>query len=198
MPRVPKRLLFAALGVPLAAAAVPSLSALTLPEAKGGVGFDDLLFSLQLNRVLVPSGRTGLLNLIDPKTHSIESVGGFSTDQSLFGGGHGDGTTSADFGHGLLFASDRGLRVVDILDSDKKRIIASVKLAGGPDYVRWVEPNSEVWVTEPSRKQIEYFSLRTDQRRPSSRLAQSTSLTGQSRWSSMPPAAELTRTPGTT
>ena len=40
-----------------------------------------------------------------------------------------------------------------------KRIVASVKLNGAPDYVRWVEPTSEVWVTEPNQKQIEYFKL---------------------------------------
>jgi hypothetical protein len=34
-----------------------------------------------------------------------------------------------------------------------------VKLAGGPDYVRWVEPTKEVWVTEPGKKQIEVFAL---------------------------------------
>jgi hypothetical protein len=160
MPRVSKKLLFTVLVGSLAAAAVPSLSSLSLPDSKGGIGFDDLLFSATLNRVLVPSGRTGMLNLIDPKTHSIESIAGFSTERSLVGG-HGDGTTSADYGQGLLFASDRALKVVDIVDPTKKRIVASVKLGGGPDYVRWVEPNAEVWVTEPSRKQIEYFKLGT-------------------------------------
>src|SRR5262249_19660617 len=32
-------------------------------------------------------------------------------------------------------------------------------LAGGPDYVRWVEPAHELWVTEPGKRQIEYFAL---------------------------------------
>src|SRR5450432_4520124 len=147
MARFRKKLMFAVLAGPLAAAAVPFLAPLSLPDSKGGIGFDDLLFSSTLNRVLVPSGRTGMLNLIDPKTHAIESIGGFSTGRSLLGG-HGDGTTSADFGQGLLFASDRDLKVVDIVDPTKKLILVSVKLGGGPDYVRWVETNAEVWVTE--------------------------------------------------
>jgi len=37
--------------------------------------------------------------------------------------------------------------------------VSTVKLAGGPDYVRWVEPAREVWVTEPGKKQIEFFTL---------------------------------------
>jgi DNA-binding beta-propeller fold protein YncE len=158
MARLPKKLLFVVLAGPLAAAAVPSLSSLSFPDSKGGIGFDDLLFSSALNRVLVPSGRTGMLNLIDPKTHTIESISGFSTGRSLLGG-HGEGTTSADYGQGLLFASDRDLKVVDIVEPTKRQIAGSVKLGGGPDYVRWVEPSAEVWVTEPSRKQIEYFKL---------------------------------------
>jgi hypothetical protein len=143
----------------LIAAAVAPLASLPLPDGKAGIGFDDLGFSPALHRVLAPSGRTGRLNLIDPSSRSIESIEGFSA-KGNFLSGHGEGTTSADFGHGLLFASDRGLKVVDIVDPDQKKIVGSVKLGGGPDYVRWVEPLSEVWVTEPGRKTIEYFKLK--------------------------------------
>ena len=59
MPRVPKKLLFYVLAAPLAAAAVPALTRLSLPDAKGGIGFDDILFSPTLNLVLVPSGEPG-------------------------------------------------------------------------------------------------------------------------------------------
>jgi hypothetical protein len=41
--------------------------------------------------------------------------------------------------------------------------VGRAKLAGGPDYVRWVEPTRELWVTEPGKKQIEIFAL--DQRK---------------------------------
>jgi len=158
MRRLANLLLLAALGSPLTALAESSLTPLFLPHGHGGIGFDDLIFSPALHRVLVPSGRTGLLNLVEPKTFAIESVSGFST-QARFGGGHGAGTTSADSGHGLVFASDRGRNVVDVVDPVRLRILASAKLGGAPDYVRWVEATSEVWVTEPSRKVIEYFKL---------------------------------------
>lgn len=159
MAPVPKLLLATALTASLAVGGVVALSPLSLPDGGSGIGLDDILFSPTLSRVLVPSGRTGLLNLIDTKTHAIESIGGFSVGRS-FGGGHGEGTTSADFGQGLVFASDRSLKVVDIVSPATKRIVGSAKLGGGPDYVRWVEPNSEVWVTEPNRKTIEYFKFK--------------------------------------
>jgi len=158
MRRVAKMLLLAAVAIPLAALAASSLSPLFLPHGHGGIGFDDLVFSPALHRVLVPSGRTGLLNLIDPKTFGLESVSGFSTE-AKFGGGHGAGTTSADAGRGLVFATDRSRKVVAVVDPVHLRILATAKLGGAPDYVRWVEATAEVWVTEPARKVIEYFKL---------------------------------------
>ena len=132
---------------------------LALPGGDGGIGFDDLMYSPALQRVLAPAGRTGKLDLIDPKTQKVDSIGGFSTETDKFAGGHGEGTTSADAGGGYIFASDRGRSEVSIVDPKSSRILGSVKLAGGPDYVRWVEPAREVWVTEPGKKQIEWFAL---------------------------------------
>lgn len=139
-------------------AASPTTVAVPVPGGSGGVGFDDLGFSPALHRVLVPGGRTGNLDLIDPVTHEITAIPGFSKDTS-YGGGHGEGTTSADEGRGLLFASDRGKRLLVVVDPAKKAIVASAELASGPDYVRYVPPLGEVWVTEPRAEQIEMFSI---------------------------------------
>jgi hypothetical protein len=111
------------------------------------------------HRQVAPAGRTGKLDPIDPKTHKVESIGGFSAETDKFAGGHGEGTTSADAGGGYIFASDRGRSDVNVVDPKSSKIVGTVKLAGGPDYVRWVEPAREVWVTEPGKKQIEFFAL---------------------------------------
>jgi hypothetical protein len=142
----------------LLAAAPSPLTPLALPGGEGGVGFDDMLYAPGLGKVLVPAGRTGRLDLVDPANPKIESVEGFSASASA-SGGHGEGTTSADFGRGLIFASDRSRGVVVVVDVKAGRIVSSAKLKGGPDYVRWVEPLGEVWVTEPNKKAIEYFRL---------------------------------------
>ena len=146
--------------------AAPALAAepaepIALPGGQGGIGFDDMRWAPALHAVLVPAGRTGRLALIDPKSGKVDTIAGFTTSAAS-GEGHGAGSTSADAGGGLLFASDRNRRVVDVIDPGQKRIVASVALAGGPDYVRWVEPLGEVWVTEPSKKQIEFFRLARD------------------------------------
>ena len=111
---------------------------LELPGIGGPIGFDDLTWAPALGKVLVPSGASGKLSLIDPVTREVSQVSGFSTEAKK--GGHGDGTTSADFGGGFLFASDRGRAEVTIIDPKSRAILAHFKLAAGPDYVRWVEP----------------------------------------------------------
>src|SRR3954470_11130763 len=95
---------------------------LALPGGEAGIGFDDLVFAPALHRVLAPAGRTGKLDLVDPRTQQIEPIAGFSTDADKFGGGHGEGTTSADYGAGFLFASDRQRGEVAIIDAKSMKI----------------------------------------------------------------------------
>src|SRR5436190_13606239 len=53
---------------------------LVLPGGERGIGFDDLRFSPGMHRVLAPAGRTGKLDLVDPRSLAIESVDGFSSE----------------------------------------------------------------------------------------------------------------------
>jgi len=142
----------------ICAAEKQGLIAIALPGGDAGIGFDDLGFSSSLHRVLVPAGRTGILDLIDPDTMQISSIRGFA-GSSKFGGGHGEGITSVDEGRGLLFVTDRTARMLDVVDSNTRSIIASTGLASGPDYVRFVPETSEVWVTQPAAQRIEVFKL---------------------------------------
>jgi hypothetical protein len=140
------------------AAAAEALSPIALPGADGPVGFDDLRFSTELRRVVVPAGRTGRVVLVDPEDHATEAIAGFSSSRRA-GRGHGESTTSADTGEGLVFASDRTRQELVVADPKAKKIVTRVKLGGGPDYVRWVAPLREVWVTEPGKKVVETFRL---------------------------------------
>lgn len=129
-----------------------------LPDGPGGIGFDDLGFARGNRRILVPAGRTGNLDLIDPVTQEVTAISGFSKSEAG-NAGHGNGTTSADEGGVLLFAIDRDARQLDVVDPASRAIVASAPLAAQPDYVRYVALTHEVWVTEPGAKQIEVFSL---------------------------------------
>jgi DNA-binding beta-propeller fold protein YncE len=131
---------------------------ISLPGGEAGIGFDDLQFSSSLNKVLVPGGRTGNLCLIDSKDQSLSVISGFS-EKADYSSGHGDGITSVDEGEGVLYVTDRSSLRLNVVDIASKSIIARADLAGGPDYVRFVAPTKEVWVTEPEKDRIEIFTL---------------------------------------
>ncbi len=153
-------------GVALAGTAPPAPVA--LPGTAGGaVGFDDLQFSKELGRVVVPAGATRKIHLVDPASRAVSTTlalpgaaSALAAPRSARGTGHGDGTTSAVVAHGALFAADRSARTLVVVDVASGALLATAALSAGPDYVRVVDRAGEVWVTEPHGKRIEVFSIR--------------------------------------
>jgi DNA-binding beta-propeller fold protein YncE len=131
-----------------------------LPGGAPGIGFDDLRYSPGLHRVLVPAGRAGTLALVDPESLAIAAIGGFSAGAS-YDGRHDFGATSVDEGRGLLFVTDRTSQLLSAVDPTAGAIVASASLGSTPDYVRYVAPTDELWVTEPSSSRIEILSAAT-------------------------------------
>ncbi len=129
-----------------------------LPDGQGGIGLDDLAFAPGLRRVVVPAGRTGRIVLIDPQSRKPREIAGFkATPPGKLA--HDAGPTSADEGKGYLFAVDRTSKRLEVIDPAKGTIVTGAPLAGSPDYVRYVAPTNEVWVTEPDKDGIEIFTL---------------------------------------
>lgn len=141
-----------------AAAAPPAGVPVPMPGGGAGIGFDDLGFAAGARKIVVPGGRTGKIFLVDPATRGVSELGGF-TAESAYKGGHGEGVTSADEGRGLFFGTDRNAVAVAAVDPKTGRLAAMVKLAGDPDYVRYVASTGELWVSEPDAEKIEVFSL---------------------------------------
>lgn len=143
----------------LAVLLLTAARAIQLPGGEGGIGLDDLRYAPVARKLLVPAGRTGKLDLIDPATSEIVAIEGFTRSEP--GKGHGAGATSADEGPGgIVFASDRDTRKLMAVDLATRRVVASTGLGGSPDYVRWIAAIGEVWVTEPREKRIERFLWR--------------------------------------
>ncbi len=134
---------------------------IALPDGEAGIGFDDLGFSSSLHKVLVPAGRTGTLDLIDPETKQVLSIAGFA-GSSTFSGGHGEGITSVDKGKGFLFVTDRTAQRLNVVDPSTRSVVSSARLASGPDYVRFVAETDEIWVTQPEAQRIEVFGLQAE------------------------------------
>jgi len=150
--------LFASLSAFFLAAQAGGPISIDLPGGSGGIGFDDLRFAPSLNALLVPAGRTGALDLVDPRTGAVTTIGGFHKT-GKFGGGHGEGTTSADEGRAFLFATDRDSKEVAVVDPRARQIVSRGKLSASPDYVRFAAPTGEIWVTEPDAERIEIFHV---------------------------------------
>lgn len=148
----------------------PPAGTVALPGDSGGIGFDDLQFSRSLDLVLVPGGRTGNLDLVDPRTLSVTSISGFSSS-SAYKGGHGEGITSVSEGEGKLYVTDRTALTLSVVNATTRKIVYQTKLAASPDYVRYVAATHEIWVTEPDKDQIEIFRLSADGRTAPSHTA---------------------------
>lgn len=155
------------LGSPVANAegSLTRTASVPLPGGPPGIGFDDLRFSAALGRVLVPAGRSGRIDLVDPASREVTAIGGFS-EQRKYSGGHDDGVTSVDDGPGVLYATDRTSGRLAVVDPAAESVVKSVALAAHPDYVRYVAPTREVWVTEPDADQLEVFTAGDDGRDP--------------------------------
>lgn len=135
--------------------AAPASDSISMPGGQTGIGFDDLIYSARLHRVLVPGGWTGYLNLVNPDTLDVTSISGFSTEASWTDGDDTKGVGTVDEGNGLVFVGDRTTSELGVVDPVQKKILTKVKLASYPDYVRYVEGTGEVWVSEPFAGQIE-------------------------------------------
>ncbi len=107
-----------------------------LPGVSGGVGWDDINYSATLGRVIALARSHGVA-LVDPDTLDVTVLTGL-----------GD-AASATEGAGVLFVADRSVRRIVAVDPDTGIGIATAPLSRWPDYVRFDETNSEVWVTEP-------------------------------------------------
>lgn len=132
-----------------------------LPDGRPGIGFDDLQLSKTYG-LLVPGGRSGDLDLVDPVSRAVTAIGGFSREPIHFAG-HDQGATAVAEGAGLLFVTDRTTQQLYAADPATRQIVASAPLATGPDYVRYVPQTNELWVTEPDAQQVEVFALNGNQ-----------------------------------
>jgi len=133
-------------------------TAMAIPGGEGGIGFDDLVFSSELDKVLIPAGHTGKLYLIDPATFEMTSIGGFSSS-AVMEKGHEVGISSADEGEGYIFGADHGRHELTVVDLKPGAVVVTADLAGDADYVRYVGGNHEIWATEPHNNQMEVFKF---------------------------------------
>jgi len=127
-----------------------------MPYQGKSLGFDDMTFASSLNRIIVPAAQSGALAMINPDNQKVSQWDpivpkGQGPDHD------GSGTTSADTGDGLVFASDHQNQALVAVNPANGDVVARVSLASDPDIVRYVAPLNQVWVTEPKVHKIQRF-----------------------------------------
>ncbi|MGH8182972.1 MAG: YncE family protein, partial [Rhodanobacteraceae bacterium] len=144
-----------------ASATLAPRAVIPIPGRQHGIGFDDIGYAAALHRITVPAGATGNLVLIDPDTDALTVIHGVSAPP-VRPQQRREGTTSAIYAEGYLFASDHDPAEVVAIDPRTRKAIGRTPLASGPDYVRYVARTHEIWVTEPGKQQIQVFKLSVD------------------------------------
>ena len=126
----------------------PSARIVELPGAAGVIDFDDIVYSRELGRVLIPARQSGLY-LLDPSNSTARRVGRLGS------------ADSADEGAGLVFVLDRDEGTITLLAPEDGRVVRTLNLNAPADYVRYLPDRRELWVTEPaaSPSGIEIFAL---------------------------------------
>lgn len=133
-----------------------ALTPIALPGVGKHAGFDDMGFAPALGRIVIPGGISGQVFFIDPSTDAVsDSIRVLPPSKPRRG--HDVGTTSAVYVDGFLIASDHNAQSLAVIDLTQDKVVAHVPLASGPDYVRYVKPDHEIWVTEPGAHQIQMF-----------------------------------------
>lgn len=145
---------------PLLAATAPLApqAIIKIPGGKPGIGFDDIGYAAALQRMTVPAGATGNLVLVDPQTDALTVIPGVAAPPGKVKQFR-EGTSSAIYAEGYLFASDHDPVEVVAINPQTHAILGRTPLESGPDYVRYVARTHEIWVTEPGKARIQVFKL---------------------------------------
>ena len=123
-------------------------TAITLP---GGppVGMDYLAYDPANDRVWVPAGNTGKVDVIDAVTRQVRSIDGLATAPSGRPGRPPMGPSSATVGDGVVWVGNRADQHLYAFDARTLVARGSVPLPSMPDGLAYIPSTHELWVTTP-------------------------------------------------
>jgi DNA-binding beta-propeller fold protein YncE len=128
---------------------------LLLPGATGLVTLDYFAWDRSTDKLWVPAGNLGRVDVIDGKTDEITRITGFQTKEiELKGRKVVIGPTSVTIGKGVVYVGNRADSSICMIDAKTTKLgdciqIASLSdgIAAAPDGVVYVAPTEELWVT---------------------------------------------------
>lgn len=148
---------------------MPTLLALVLGAAAsialpGGppASMDYLAYDALNDRIWVPAGNTGKVDVIDAKTGKLTAIDGFATATIKAGDGSDRlvGPSSATVGDGVVYVGNRANSTVCAFDAKTLEKKGCVVLPSMPDGLAFVSTTSEVWVTTPKDDSITFLDVK--------------------------------------
>jgi DNA-binding beta-propeller fold protein YncE len=121
-----------------------SAQVVNLPGAADEIGFDDVAYSAESHRILVPARESGVY-FVDPSSGEAAHLD------------YAGSADSVDTDGELLFVLDRASQQIHVVDPNDGQTLSSASTSFRPDYVRFVEATGELWVSEPAAERIEIF-----------------------------------------
>jgi hypothetical protein len=136
--------------------ASPAVRSIALPGASAaGVSMDYIAYERSGDRVWVPAGNTGAIDIVDVANGRIDQVTGFATAEVERNGKRRTlGPSSATVGDGVVYVGDRADSSVCAIEAKSLRKTACVTLDSTPDGLAFVARTKEVWATTPRDSSI--------------------------------------------
>ena len=126
-----------------------------LPSAQGPVSLDYIAFERATDRLWIPAGDTGSVDVFDAVSEKMSRVAGFAVAER----GTGEhlrkvGPSSAAIGDGVVYVGNRATSEVCAIDATTLQRGACTTLASSPDGLQYVSTTKELWITTPKDRSI--------------------------------------------
>jgi DNA-binding beta-propeller fold protein YncE len=115
---------------------------------------DYLAYDAATNRIWVPAGNTGNVDMIDLPTGKVTTIGGFATAPPRKPGRPRMGPSSATVGDGVVWIGSRGDNQLRAFDAKTLAPTGAVQLPTMPDGLVYVRTRRELWATTPAQQTI--------------------------------------------
>jgi len=143
---------------PASAPASLTFDPVPLPGVTAHAAVDFIAYESGHERVWVPVGNTGSVDVFDIATRAFTAIGGFPTKEiEVKGSKRMMGPSSVSIGEGFAYVGNRATREVCPVSTTTLKIGTCLKVASAPDAVAYVASGKEVWVTTPRDQAIVVF-----------------------------------------
>jgi len=123
------------------------------------VGMDYLAYDAATDRVWVPAGNTGNVDVVEAATGKVTTLRGFPTAPPRRPDRPRMGPSSATVAEGVVWIGDRADRRLTAYDAKTLARRAVVQLPSMPDGLQFVRRTREVWVTTPGDSSLTIVGL---------------------------------------